>query len=178
MGGVLSKRAPFSFTNYAEAVPVALGLFQDLSFAWARDWKQADASRRIIGFLPIYVPREVIHAAGMLPVGIFGAGDRIPVVKGDAFFQSYICHLPRTVVELALNGNLDDFDGFLFPSICDVIRNLSGIFRLKFPQRFVRYLDFPQNFNPSTGGQFYRLNSIDSRPTWRALTAGESASAI
>jgi benzoyl-CoA reductase subunit C len=156
MGGVLSRRAPFNFTTYAEAVPVALELFQDLSFAWAREWKQADASRRIIGFLPIYVPREVIHAAGMLPVGIFGAGDRIPVVKGDAFFQSYICHLPRTVVELALNGNLDDFDGFLFPSICDVIRNLSGIFRLKFPRRFVRYLDFPQNFNPSTGGQFYR----------------------
>jgi benzoyl-CoA reductase subunit C len=106
--------------------------------------------------LPIYLPREIIHAAGMLPVGIFGAGDRIPVIKGDAYFQSYICHLPRTVIELALNGNFDDFDGFIFPSICDVIRNLSGIFMLKLSDKFVRYLDFPQNFDESIGGVFYR----------------------
>ncbi len=92
----------------------------------------------------------------MLPVGLFGAGDRIPVVRGDAFFQSYICHLPRTVVELLLNGNLDEFDGFIFPSICDVIRNMSGIFMLQSKNRYIRYLDFPQNFDEQIGGVFYR----------------------
>ncbi len=130
--------------------------FDDLSFGYVNQWKSRDSSRRVIGFLPIYIPREIIHASGMLPVGIFGAGDRIPVVRGDAFFQSYICHLPRTVVELALNGNFKNFDGFIFPSICDVIRNLSGIFRLKFGDKYVRYLDFPQNFDPEVGGVFYR----------------------
>lgn len=128
----------------------------DLSFGYASRWKKRNSNSRIIGFLPIYIPREIVHAANMLPVGIFGAGDRIPVVRGDAFFQSYICHLPRTVVELLLNGNLDDFDGFIFPSICDVIRNLSGIFMLQGKDRYVRYLDFPQNFDEQVGGVFYR----------------------
>ncbi|MFQ6615745.1 MAG: benzoyl-CoA reductase subunit C [Fidelibacterota bacterium] len=142
--------------TYPEAMELARDLYEDLSFDYVTQWKKQGTDRRVIGFLPIYVPREIIHAAGMLPVGIFGGGERVSVVKGDAFFQSYICHLPRTVIEMALDGNFKDFDGFLFPSICDVIRNLSGVFRLHFPQSFVFYLDFPQNLDPSTGGQFYR----------------------
>ncbi len=149
-------RNNIQLNSYSEAVTYARELFDDLSFSYASQWKKGDGSRRIIGYLPIYIPREIIHAAGMLPVGIFGAGDRIPSVRGDAYFQSYICHLPRTVIELALNKHMDDFDGFIFPAICDVIRNLSGIFKIQFPEKFVRYLDFPQDFNPDVGGTFYR----------------------
>lgn len=146
-----------TFPNYSELINHVQSLFEDLSYSAATKWKAEDESRRIIGFMPMYIPREVVHAAGMLPVGLFGAGDRIPVVKGDAFFQSYICHIPRTVIEQALGGYMDAFDGFLFPAICDVIRNMSGIFRIKFPQKLVRYLDFPQNFHFAVGGKFYRL---------------------
>lgn len=142
--------------TYSEAIELSRSLYEDLSFGYASEWKKKDGTHKVIGFLPIYVPREIIHAAGMLPVGIFGGGDRVSVVKGDAFFQSYICHLPRTAIEMALDGKLKDFDGFLFPSICDVIRNLSGVFRLHFPRSFIFYLDFPQNLHSSTGGEFYR----------------------
>ncbi len=141
---------------YTQMIAGLKELFEDLSYKYVTQWKSQESTRKAIGFLPIYIPREIIHACNMLPVGIFGAGDRIPVVRGDAFFQSYICHLPRTVVELAVAGNFKDFDGFIFPSICDVIRNLSGIFRLQFKDKFVRYLDFPQNFDPAVGGIFYR----------------------
>lgn len=134
----------------------ARNLFDDISFSYAKKWKQGSPERAIIGYLPIYIPREIIHAAGMLPVGIFGAGDRIPVVHGDAFFQSYICHLPRTVIELLKSGRLQHFDGFIFPAICDVIRNLSGIFQLETRDKLIRYLDFPQNFDSAVGGKFYR----------------------
>ena len=144
------------FDNLHEAIQFARRLFEDLSFTHARRWKQKSKDRRIIGYLPIYAPREIIHAAGMLPVGIFGGGDRIPVIRGDAYFQSYICHLPRTVIEMVHGGNFEDFDGFLFPSICDVIRNLSGVFRLSFRDKYVRYLDYPQNFDIDVGGSFYR----------------------
>ncbi len=141
--------------DFSENLVKVRTLFEDLSFSYVSEWKQKHPSRRVIGFLPIYVPREIVHAAGMLPVGIFGAGDRVPVVQGDAFFQSYICHLPRTVIELLKGGNLRDFDGFIFPSICDVIRNLSGIFMLELNKKLIRYLDFPQNFDENVGGKFY-----------------------
>ena len=144
------------FQNYSEAIVAVRDIFDDLSFGIPKQWKAEEPTRRVIGYLPIYVPREIIHAANMLPVGMFGAGDRLAVVRGDAYFQSYICHLPRSVIELALNGSYDSFDGFIFPSICDVIRNLSGVFKLKMKGKMARYLDYPQNFDPAVGGLFYR----------------------
>ena len=105
--------------------------------------------------MPIYVPREIVHAAGMLPVGIFGGGDQLEVIQGDAYYQSYICRIPRSTLELGLTGRLDCLDGMLFPSICDVIRNLSGMWQILFKDKYVRYLDVPQNYDDAIGGEFY-----------------------
>jgi benzoyl-CoA reductase subunit C len=92
----------------------------------------------------------------VLPVGIMGGGDRLEIIRGDAYFQSYICHIPRSTIELALTQRLDALDGMLFPSICDVIRNLSGMWQMLFPDRYARYMDVPQNFDPEVGGRFWR----------------------
>lgn len=128
----------------------------DLNFSYAKEWKAKSKYRLLVGYLPIYVPREIMHAANALPVGIIGVGDRKQIIKGDAYYQSYICHLPRGVIEMALDTNLDNFDGFLFPSICDCVRNLSGMFKLAKKGKFTRYFDYPQNFDKHIGGTFYR----------------------
>src|SRR6185369_1395782 len=120
-----------------------------------RDWKAAAPGRKAIGYMPVYVPHEIIHAAGMLPVGILGGGDQIEVIQGDAYYQSYICRIPRSTIELGLTGRLDMLDGMLFPSICDVIRNLSGMWQILFPDKYVKYFDVPQNYQDSVGGTFY-----------------------
>lgn len=132
-------------------------LYEDLDFGSVRAWKSGGEGRKAIGHMPIWVPRELIHAAGMLPVGIVGGGERLEIIRGDAYFQSYICRIPRSTIELALSHRLDLLDGMLFPSICDVIRNLSGMWSMLFPDRYVRYVDLPQNFDLSVGGAFWRL---------------------
>jgi benzoyl-CoA reductase subunit C len=130
-------------------------LFEDLRFGAVREWKAAAPGRKAIGYLPIYVPREIIHAAGMLPVGIFGGGDQMEVIQGDAYYQSYICRIPRSTLELGLTGRLDVLDGVLFPSICDVIRNLSGMWQILFKDKYVKYFDVPQDYDDAIGGKFY-----------------------
>ena len=130
-------------------------LFDDLQFTAARRWKAAEPGRKVVGYLPIYVPRELIHAAGMLPLGILGAGESLEVIHGDAYYQSYICRIPRSTLELGITGRLDFVDGVLFPSICDVIRNLSGIWQILFPKLYVHYFDVPQNFADGIGGAYY-----------------------
>jgi benzoyl-CoA reductase subunit C len=61
----------------------------------------------------------------------------------------------------------------LFPATCDVIRNLSGVWQLLYPQTYVRYLDLPQVADPEAGGAFWReelatlvrdLGSVSGRP--------------
>ena len=128
----------------------------DLNFTKAKEWKIADKNRALLGFLPIYFPREITHAANGLAVGLMGVGDRKQIIKGDAYYQSYICHLPRGIIEMALDNSLDAFDGFVFPAICDCVRNLSGMFKLAEKGKFQRYFDYPQNFDSLIGGVFYR----------------------
>lgn len=134
-------------------------LYRDIDLGYVKDWK-ARTGGKAIGHLPVYVPREIIHAAGLLPVGIMGGGDDVEIIRGDAYFQSYICHIPRSTVELGLAGKLDCLDGMLFPAICDVIRNLSGMWQMMFPARYVKYLDFPQTFN-AAGKAFYRFEMAE-----------------
>ena len=139
----------------APIVARAQTLFEDLSFTAAREWKAAQPGRKVIGYMPLYVPREIIHAANMLPLGILGGGDQLEVIHGDAYYQSYICRIPRSTVELGVSGRLDFVDGMLFPSICDVIRNLSGMWKMMFPHVYVRYFDVPQNYRDEIGGNYY-----------------------
>ncbi|MHA1536688.1 MAG: benzoyl-CoA reductase subunit C [Alphaproteobacteria bacterium] len=133
----------------------AQALFDDLNFGAARKWKEAEKGRKVVGYLPIYVPREIIHAAGMLPLGVLGGGDQLEVIHGDAYYQSYICRIPRSTIELGVTGRLDFVDGMLFPSICDVIRNLSGMWKVMFPKVYSRYFDVPQNYIDDIGGNYY-----------------------
>ena len=138
-----------------EIVTQCQAIFDDLDFGAARAWKDAHPGRKVIGFMPVYVPREIIHAAGMLPLGILGGGADMEVIHGDAYYQSYICRIPRSTIELAITGKIDFVDGMMFPSICDVIRNLSGIWQLLFKDKYVRYFDTPQNFKDDVGGVFF-----------------------
>ena len=152
----------------------ARSIHEDIDLTAVKQWKQSHPNGKAVGHMPIYVPRELIHAAGMLPVGVLGGGDRLEIIRGDAYFQSYICHIPRSTIELALTGRLDALDGMLFPSICDVIRNLSGMWKLLFADRYTRYVDVPQNFDPAIGGVFWRRELETLRADFSRL-AGTNA---
>jgi len=138
-------------------------LYEDLHFTAARKWKEAEPGRKVIGYMPVYIPREIIHAAGMLPLGIVGGGDNLEVIHGDAYYQSYICRIPRSTIELGVTGRLDFVDGMLFPSICDVIRNLSGMWKMLFPQVYSKYFDVPQTYEDEVGGTFYTNEMAEFR---------------
>jgi benzoyl-CoA reductase subunit C len=142
-------------TETREILARCQSLFEDLDFAYPREWKGAAPGRKVVGYMPFYVPRELIHAGGALPLGVLGGGDQLEVIQGDAYYQSYICRIPRSTIELALSGRLDFVDAMLFPSICDVIRNLSGMWKILFPKVRSLYFDLPQNFRDEVGGAFY-----------------------
>ncbi|MDE2297310.1 MAG: benzoyl-CoA reductase subunit C, partial [Burkholderiales bacterium] len=144
-----------TLTPVMQIVERCQALFDDLDLHAVQQWKAAVPGRKAIGYMPVYVPRELIHAAGMLAVGILGGGDQLEVIQGDAYYQSYICRIPRSTLELGLTGRLNCLDGMLFPSICDVIRNLSGMWQILFKDKYVRYFDLPQNFVDTVGGTFY-----------------------
>lgn len=118
---------------------------EDIQFSSVRAWKEAHPGRRAIGYFPVYVPCELIHAAGMLPVGLAGAGDRLDIQHADARFGSFICSIVKTTTELAMTGHLEPFEGLLFSSICDSARNLCFVLKRNHPQTYIDFLHLPQN---------------------------------
>lgn len=146
----------------------ARALVEDRSLGAVKRWKEAHPGGLAIGAMPVYVPRPLFEAIGCLPVAVFGGGDSLDIIRGDSYLQSYICHIPRSTVELGLGGYLDALDGMIFPSICDVIRNLGGMWRMLFPEKYASYLDLPQNFQRDVGGRFY---SSEMRRIARELEA-------
>jgi hypothetical protein len=113
--------APAGGDPAAAIVERCRALVADVTFAAVRRWKEEHPGRLAVGHLPVYVPRPLLEAQGCLPVALFGGGDELEIVRGDSYFQSYICHLPRSMIELERRGCLDVLDGVLFPSLCDVV---------------------------------------------------------
>lgn len=111
----------------------------------AAEWKKQHPETKLVGCYPVYTPVELIHAAGMLPVGVIGAGNRLEIAHADSRFQSFVCSIVKSTLELGLTERLKFLDGIVFHSICDPARNLGSVFKRNFPDLMVEYIHFPQN---------------------------------
>jgi benzoyl-CoA reductase subunit C len=129
-------------------------IIQDLNFATVKQWKADHPAGKAIGYFPVYAPVEIIHAAGMLPVGLNGAGDQLDIQYADARFGSFICSIIKTTLELGLTNHLAPFDGLLFSSICDSARNLCFVMKRNFPDIYTDFLHLPHNANSASSTAF------------------------
>ncbi len=103
-----------------------------------------------LGHFPVYFPEEIAHAAGLLPVGLLGGGNKLEMKHADAHIGSFICSICRSTTEMGLNGSLATLGGFVTHPICDAAKHLAGIWGRNFPEQLAQILYLPQN--PNTPG--------------------------
>ena len=72
---------------------------EDRDFPTVREYR-ARTGRGAVACYPVYAPVELGRAAGMLPVGLFGGGNRIEIAHADSRFQSFICSVVKSTMEL------------------------------------------------------------------------------
>jgi len=132
----------------AESIEALAGLTReviaDSTYPTVRAWTRS--GRMAVGCFPVYTPQELIHAMGFLPVSLHGGGESIEISHADAPLGSFLCSISKSTLELALTGRLTPFRAFVFPYICDVSRNLEGIFPRAVPNAVTHMLHLPQNF--------------------------------
>ncbi len=136
----------------------------DPSLPLVRAWKERNPGRKAVGVFPVYSPVEIVHAAGMLPVGLLGAGNQLEIAHADARFQSFICSIVKSTTEMALTGRLQVFDGLVYQGICDAARNLASVMARNLPAMRVEYLHLVQNLaSPAAEdylvGEYHRFQS-------------------
>jgi benzoyl-CoA reductase subunit C len=156
--------------NFEESIEHYGAVIDDVSFPTVKDWKSKNPNGKVVGTFPVYTPHELPHAAGMLPVGVYGAGGKVEIDHADSRIQSFVCSIARSTLELGLRDMLKDFDALWFPSICDVARNLSGVWQSNLPQQQVEYIHFPQNMTSAVAPMFYRAELQRLLGTLESLT--------
>ena len=141
--------------SWDELVERCTPLATDVTLPSVAAWKAANPQRKVVGCFPVYTPQELIAAAGALPVSLFGGRGQVEIDHADSRIQSFVCSIARSTLELGLAGQWKHVDGMVVPSICDVARNLLGVWQRNFPDRFTFYLHLPQNVS-AVGVAYYR----------------------
>lgn len=133
-----------------EVLAFARDLVEDTTFPTVKRWREQGG--KVLGHFQVYFPEELAHAAGMLPVKLRGAS--MERKRADAHFGSYLCSIIRSSLELTLTGALE-LDMFITHPICDVARNLAGIWGRNFSYP-AQILYLPQNANSAYSAQYLR----------------------
>ncbi|MGE5404641.1 MAG: 2-hydroxyacyl-CoA dehydratase subunit D, partial [Candidatus Saccharibacteria bacterium] len=92
--------------------------------------------RPVIGCAPEYCPEEIVYAAGMLPVGMWGG--RTNISKANMYFPAFACSLVQTTLELGMHGVYDKLSAVIVPAHCDHLKCFGQDWRVAVPQvRFI-----------------------------------------
>lgn len=78
--------------------------------------------KKIVGCAPVHVPVELVYAAGMAPMGLWGSQGEISASK--QYFPAFYCSIVQRNLEMALNGTLSDLSAVMIPIQCDSLKAL------------------------------------------------------
>ena len=112
--------------------------------------------KKAIGVMPYYAPEELVFAAGMVPMGMWGTNTK-NIKEAKEYCASFYCSLAQLDLEMLLDGTLDDLDGVIMTTLCDTLRPMSQNIRVsmaklgKMPTIFMAH---PQNRRPEYGIQY------------------------
>ncbi len=125
----------------------ALECFREInrSFPKTREILEHKAQgKKVLGWLCTYVPEEVIHAAGALPIRITGYSEEMELEDGNAYLYINNCSFSRSCLQLGLRKEYDFLDGVVGGSTCDGARRLFDLWRYYLKPPFFQVLTVPR----------------------------------
>jgi len=110
--------------------------------------------RKVIGVLPYYAPEELVYAAGMVPMTIWGSNKKT-ISLAKEYCATFYCTIAQLALEMLLDGTMDQLDGIITPTICDTLRPMSQNIRVAMSDKLpCIFLAHPQYRRPAFGLQF------------------------
>lgn len=149
-------------------------------YSWLKQWK-TETDHKVIGCFPMYVPEEIIHAAGLLPVVLLEQEQTI--TAADNYIQPYICSPVRGNLDLSLKGGMDCLDGLVFPDICEPAQMISEVWKIHQSVPFFHNLMVPGNTAASYSlsrltHEFSRMKTALEKFADRAITQQDLKNSI
>jgi len=106
-----------------------------------RAWKAEGG--RVVGFVGLGVPEELIHAARMLPFRISADNEPIALQKAEGYMLANTSSVARTFLQLALDGRYDFLDGVVVSPTNEGTRRLFDSWRAYVPRPYMDSIFLP-----------------------------------
>jgi len=102
--------------------------------------------KKVFGWLCTYVPEEILHAAGILPVRITGYSNEVELDDGNAYLYINNCSFSRSCLQMGLRKDYEFLDGVVGGSTCDGARRLFDLWRHYIGTPFYHVLTVPRKY--------------------------------
>ena len=116
---------------------------------------------KAVGVAPVYAPEELVHAAGMLPVGLWG-GQNVTLDLAKQYFPAFCNSVAFTCMELALQGKYKQLSAAIIPGMDDTFISLGQNWKSAIKDIPFITLVYPQNRKLEAGVKFLvsELNNV------------------
>ncbi len=86
-----------------------------------------EQGKQVIGCFPVYTPEEIVHACGMIPMGLWGGAKQISDASG--YLPPFACSIMQSNMELGLSGAYKGLSAVIIPCLCDTFRCMTQNWR-------------------------------------------------
>jgi len=147
---------------------------------YAQAWKERTGGK-VMGYFCTYVPEEILHAAGVLPVRILGSHEPQDVTEPHIF--GMFCPFCRDCLAQGLKGRYDYLDGIMIAQSCLHIRQAFTSWQKHLPTEFSYYLCMPHHVQspralPYLTGELADFRTAVEEWTGKAVTDANLDEAI
>lgn len=111
-----------------------------------------ETGKKAVGCFPYYTPEEIVYAAGMLPVGLWGGQTEIKLA--DKYLQSFCCSIMRENMEQGINGHYDFLSAVIIPAYCDTLKCIIENWKSAVPWIKLIPMVYPNNIKIKAGEDF------------------------
>lgn len=115
--------------------------------------RAAAGGRPVAGFFCSYSPQEIFHAAGYLPVRVFGhCGE---TGRADEVLQPYACSFARSALHASRSGEFDFLSVAVFAHTCDTMQNVADLWHGPVP---VMITSLPSLLEGAAARRYFRAD--------------------
>ena len=126
--------------------------------------------KKVIGCFEPYTPEELVHASGMIPLGLWGGQTDLKLVK--SYLPPFACPIMQPNLELGLNGTYKGLSGVIIPAICDTLRCMTQNWRFGVPDIPMIPIVYPQN-RASSASTDYLISEYENVLVMLATITGQ-----
>lgn len=105
--------------------------------------------KKVVGCFAPWAPEELVHASGMIPMGMWGGHTELKMAK--SYLPAFACSVMQANMEFALKGVYDGMSAVIIPAICDTLRCMTQNWRFGVKSIPGIAIVYPQNrSNPAS----------------------------